>query len=127
MLSHTVTSPRTQNTATITVNVADVIQGTWTGTVVYKRHYTVGFCANRDEASFSFGHKTVVLNRGALDERDLDAEELIEACQIMSYMWAQIAKRAQADRVAGLLRKAAEFALDGETEKAARMRAAALA
>lgn len=129
-LSHT--SP-TGITATIAVKTADIIAGTFGITVRVGRNREVRATVDAADCMTVTGsHVDLVLNRGAIDQRDMTADELTASIAAAVWMWRKVAKAARAERVTALLAKAAALRADAEADetdlaKAAKLEAAATA
>ena len=119
---------RTRVTMLLTAKAADIVAGTWSGTLSDHR-MAATFRVDADgTATVTSAHVLLVYPNGSLDSRDLTADERVQAERALAYMWAQVADRARALRVAALRAKADELEAEGDPEdanKIARLRAAA--
>lgn len=127
MFTARLTSPRTRRTATLAVRTADILAGTVAGKVTLGGARTLCFRASvkSDEVEVTGGEATLVLNGGALDSRDLDADETAEMLAAAQCMWKRNRSAIAALRVEALRAKAAELLAEGDADKAARLEAAA--
>lgn len=110
-----------KHSATITVSSANPFDLTFVAKLTYRRiKVSATFAHNLTGPIGVTGCREVTLHNHSLDNVELTAEDFAEARTILTYMWAVVKSAAFAAQRANLLTKAAEFALDGETNKADR-------
>ena len=128
-VSKTVPNLRSGSTTSIVARDADILAGTYTGTLRVGR---VEATFNVDAAGVMTLNRGLVrftLANGHMDDRDATDREQAALADAAPEMWAWVADRARHARRFALLRKAAELEAEACDEddltKAARLRAAA--